>query len=228
MNKVELSKLKTEKFEESMNHIKLLLEEEDKSRDITLTKQRRLIRICSEAIKSVHRQEFKIADEKIKEAKKLFKEMSKRVEGTKSLECWRGLDDAAQELGEAIMINSIIRYDEIPSVEECEISFTSYMLAASDTIGELRRYLLDSLRRRDMENAQRAFNYMDFLFSELITVDYTKMLVGPLRTKLDSARNLVNRTRTDLITAFQAFELNDAMIKLSIKLDEYKKLSKTK
>ncbi|MHA1639016.1 MAG: hypothetical protein ACTSW0_02280, partial [Candidatus Heimdallarchaeota archaeon] len=90
------------------------------------------------------------------------------------------------------------------------------------------RYLLDSLRRRDMENAQRAFNYMDFLFSELITVDYTKMLVGPLRTKLDSARNLVNRTRTDLITAFQAFELNDAMIKLSIKLDEYKKLSKTK
>lgn len=206
-----------------MQKIKVMLEEEDKIRDTVLHQQRRIIRVCSEAIKSVHRKEFDVADEKIAQAKQMLKEVLTKVKGFKSLECWRGLNDAAQELGEAIFISSMIRYDEIPSVEECQISFTSYMLAASDAIGELRRFLMDSLRTNDFENAQRAFDYMNYLYSELMTIDYTKMLVGPLRSKLDSARNLVNRTRSDLINAKQAFELKETMLNLSDKLEKFKK-----
>lgn len=215
--------MKTKKFEQSMQKIKLMLEEEDKIRDSVLQQQRRIIRICSEGIKSVHRKEFDIADEKIALAKKMLKEVLTMVKGSNSLECWRGLNDAAQELGEAIFISSIIRNDEIPSVEDCQISFTSYMLAASDTIGELRRFMMDSLRTNDFENAQRAFEYMNYLYSELMTIDYTKMLVGPLRSKLDAARNLVNRTRSDLINAKQAFELKESMSNLSDKLEKFKK-----
>lgn len=206
-----------------MQKIKLMLEEEDKIRDKVLQQQRRIIRVCSEAIKSVHRKEFDIADEKIALAKKMLKEVLNMVKGLNSLECWRGLSDAAQELGEAIFISSMIRNDEIPSVEECQISFTSYMLAASDAIGELRRFMMDSLRTNDFENAQRAFEYMNYLYSELMTIDYTKMLVGPLRSKLDAARNLVNRTRSDLINAKQAFELKESMLNLSDKLEKFKK-----
>ncbi len=215
--------MKTKKFEQSMQKIKLMLEEEDKIRDSVLQQQRRIIRVCSEAIKSIHRKEFDIADEKIALAKKMLKEVLTMVKGSNSLECWRGLNDAAQELGEAIFISSIIRNDEIPSVEDCQISFTSYMLAASDTIGELRRFMMDSLRTNDFENAQRAFEYMNYLYSELMTIDYTKMLVGPLRSKLDAARNLVNRTRSDLINAKQAFELKESMSNLSDKLEKFKK-----
>ncbi len=215
--------MKTKKFEQSMQKIKLMLEEEDKIRDKVLQQQRRIIRVCSEAIKSVHRKEFDIADEKIALAKKMLKEVLNMVKGLNSLECWRGLSDAAQELGEAIFISSMIRNDEIPSVEECQISFTSYMLAASDAIGELRRFMMDSLRTNDFENAQRAFEYMNYLYSELMTIDYTKMLVGPLRSKLDAARNLVNRTRSDLINAKQAFELKESMLNLSDKLEKFKK-----
>jgi len=206
-----------------MHRIKVMLEEENKIRDSVLQQQRRIIRVCSEAIKSIHRKEFDIADEKIAVAKKMLKEVLTMVKGSNSLECWRGLNDAAQELGEAIFISSMIRNDEIPSVEECQISFTSYMLAASDAIGELRRFMMDSLRTNDFENAQRAFEYMDYLYSELMTIDYTKMLVGPLRSKLDAARNLVNRTRSDLINAKQAFELKESMLNLSDKLEKYKK-----
>jgi translin len=218
--------MKTKKFEESMNQIKLKLEEEDKARDEVIQMQRKAIRICSEAIKSIHRKEFDKADKKIKEVQGMMKIILKKVEGTKTLECWRGLDDIAQELGEAIFISSIVRNDDIPSVEECKINFVSYMLAASDTIGELRRYMLDSLRIQDFDNAQRAFDYMEFLYSELMTVDYTKMLVGPLRSKLDVARNLVNRSRTDLLSALQAHELKESMIDLSEKLDKYKNIKK--
>jgi translin len=215
--------LKTKKFEQSMQKIKVKLEEEDKIRDSVIHQQRRIIRICSEAIKSIHRKEFDVADTKIAEAQKMLKEVLTKVKGLNSLECWRGLDDAAQELGEAIFISSMVRNDEIPSIEDCQITFTSYMLAASDAIGELRRFMMDSLRTNDFDNAQRAFDYMDYLYSELMTVDYTKMLVGPLRSKLDVARNLVNRTRSDLINAKQAYELKEAMQNLSEKLDKAKK-----
>ncbi len=205
-----------------MQKIKVMLEEEDKIRDSVIQKQRKAIRVCSEAIKSIHRKEFEIADKKITEAKKMLKEILAMVKGLNSLECWRGIDDAAQELGEAIFLNSMVRNDEVPSIEDCQISFTSYMLAASDAIGELRRYMMDSLRTNDFNNAQRAFDYMDYLYSELMTVDYTKMLVGPLRTKLDVARNLVNRTRSDLINAKQAIELKESMEDLSKKLEKFK------
>ncbi|MBK5112649.1 MAG: hypothetical protein KGD59_08705 [Candidatus Heimdallarchaeota archaeon] len=215
--------MKTKKFEQSMQKIKVKLEEEDKIRDSVIHQQRRIIRICSEAIKSIHRKEFDVADKKIAEAQEMLKEVLTMVKGLNSLECWRGLDDAAQELGEAIFISSMVRYDEIPSIEDCQITFTSYMLAASDAIGELRRFMMDSLRTNDFDNAQRAFDYMDYLYSELMTVDYTKMLVGPLRSKLDVARNLVNRTRSDLINAKQAFELKESMQNLSDKLDKVKK-----
>jgi translin len=215
--------MKTKKFEDSMDKIKKKLEEEDKVRDELLSIQRKTIRICSEAIKSIHRKEFKTSDKKIEEAAENINHMSRIVKGLASLECWRGLTDASQELGEAIIFGSIVRFDEIPSVDECKITWNSYMLAHCDVIGELRRYLLDSLKNRDFENAQRAFEYMEYLYSELMTVDYTKMLVGPLRSKLDVGRNLVNRSRTDLINAMQAFELKDSMEKLTKKLDNFKK-----
>lgn len=215
--------MNTKKFEVSMQKIKMTLEEENRARDTVIQTQRKTIRICSEAIKSIHRKEFEKADEKIAEARALLNEMLTQVSGIKSLECWRGLTDAAQELGEAMFISSIVRKDVIPSVEECNINFSSYMLAASDTIGELRRYLMDSLRTRDFDNAQRAFDYMDYLYSELMTVDYTKMLVGPLRPKVDTARNLVNRSRNDLINAMQAYELSQSMTKLAEKLTDFKK-----
>ncbi len=215
--------MNTKKFEDSMHKIKMVLEEENRAREAVIQKQRKTIRICSEAIKSIHRKEFEIADEKIAEARTMLNEMLTQVSGIKSLECWRGLTDAKQELGEAIFISSIVRKDVIPSVEECNINFSSYMLAASDTIGELRRYLMDSLRTRDFDNAQRAFEYMDYLYSELMTVDYTKMLVGPLRPKVDTARNLVNRSRNDLINAVQAYELSQSMTKLAEKLTDFKK-----
>jgi len=206
-----------------MDKIKKKLEEEDKVRDELLSTQRRTIRICSEAIKSIHRKEFEESDKKITDAAKNIKHMSLIVKGLASLECWRG--------------------DVLPSVDECQITWKSYMLAHCDVIGELRRYLLDSLKNRDfvnaqrafeyMEylrylldslknrdfvNAQRAFEYMEYLYSELMTVDYTKMLVGSLRS-----RNLVNRSRTDLINAMQAFELKESMETLTEKLDNFKK-----
>lgn len=215
--------MKTEKFDDSMSRIKKLLEEEDRARDEILQMQRVAIRICSEAIKSLHRREYDETDKKIKEAKDIINDMFIKASGIKSLECWKGLIDAAQELGEAIIISTIVRKDEIPSMEECGITLNSYMLACSDAIGELRRYLMDSLRIRDFENAQRAFDYMDYIYSELMTVDYTKMLVGPLRPKVDTARNLVNKSRTDLINALQSFELSKSMTELSLKLDDLKK-----
>ena len=63
-----------------MRKIKVMLEEEDKVRDSVIQQQRKIIRICSEAIKSVHRKEFDIADNKIAEARKMLKEIFKRTE----------------------------------------------------------------------------------------------------------------------------------------------------
>jgi translin len=214
--------MNTEKFEKSMVAIRERLEKEDQVRDQVLRENRQIIRKCSEAIKAIHRQEYDKADEKIKNASSMLNEMKEMVKDIPSLECWGGILSAAQELGEAIVISTIIRDDVIPSPEECGINSTTYMLSLCDVIGELRRYLMNSLRNRDLENAQRAFDYMEAIYTELMTIDYTKMLVGPLRSKVDNGRRLVNRSRDDLVNSLQAKELEEAMSNLSKQLDELK------
>lgn len=212
--------MNTDKLINSINKIKDTLEEEDEQREKVIKLQRNCIRTCGEAIKSVHREEFDVADEKIKEAKRLKTEMVKKVKGQEGLECWGGLLSAYQELAEAIITNAIIRDDEIPGVEECDVPNASYLLGLGDAIGELRRYLMNSLKERDFDNARRAFEYMEFIYSELMSIDYPKMLVGPLRSKVDYARSMVNKTRSDLINAIQANELEKSMKSLSQKLDD--------
>jgi translin len=211
--------MNTERFVQSLEEIKDALEEEDKARDEVLKTQRNVIRRSSEAIKSIHREDFSQADDKIVEAQKLCKKMHDLVKGHPNLENWNGLRDAEQELGEALIVRSIITEDKILGKETVGISNSSYMLALCDVIGEMRRYLMDSVRKRDFDNAQRAFDYMDFIYSELSTVDYTRMLVGPLRSKVDTGRHLVQKSRTDLINAQQAYDLKQSMSALSKELD---------
>ncbi|MEA2071019.1 MAG: hypothetical protein U9O98_06985 [Asgard group archaeon] len=215
--------MKTKKFQKSLESIRDKLDIEDEKRDELLRIQRQTIRTSSEAIKSVHRQEFSEADEKIKNAKKKLEIMRKLVKNTLSLKCWRGVDDAAQEVGEAIITSSIIRDDEIPSIDECELPDISYLLALCDVIGEMRRYMLDCFRKDNFTNAQRAFDYMEYIYSELMTFDYTKMLVGSLRHKIDVCRRLVQSSRSELINAIQSHELKKAMKNLEEKLPERNK-----
>ena len=74
----------------------------------------------------------------------------------------------------------------------------SYLNGLGETVGELRRHLLDRLRAGDVDHCERILIAMDDIYSVLVTVDYPDAVTGGLRRTTDAVRGILERTRGDL------------------------------
>ena len=68
-------------------------------------------------------------------------------------------------------------------------------------MGELRRYLLDSLRAGDIGRCESILAAMDDIYAVLVTMDYPEAITGGLRHTTDAVRGTLERTRGDLTIA---------------------------
>ena len=69
-----------------------------------------------------------------------------------------------------------------------------------EAVGEVRRHLLDLMRRGELERSERLMDAMDEIYYLLITIDYPDAMTGGLRRTTDVARSIIERTRGDLST----------------------------
>jgi translin len=80
-----------------------------------------------------------------------------------------------------------------------------------EAIGELRRHILDLLRRGDLERSEGLMAAMDEIYYLLITMDYPDAMTGGLRRTTDVARSIIERTRGDLSTTIIQQGLKNAL-----------------
>ncbi|GIV98352.1 MAG: hypothetical protein KatS3mg057_3009 [Herpetosiphonaceae bacterium] len=73
----------------------------------------------------------------------------------------------------------------------------------AEAASELRRYILDRLRRGLTDRCEELLAIMDEVYSLLITVDYPEAVTGGLRRTTDALRAVLERTRGDLTTAIR-------------------------
>ncbi|MHA2152860.1 MAG: translin family protein [Candidatus Thorarchaeota archaeon] len=189
------------KLSEILRPLREEIDDDDAVREKTLPLARRAVRMCSEAIKLVHRKQFD-------EAKSLIHEASKTVEQTRSemsksgyVAKSRNLDVAYQELAEASNLLSLLEKGEFTPPEVHSVPIRSYLTGLADTVGELRRASLDLLRNDGLEQAEKLLTFMEEILEELQTFDYPNALVPDLRRKCDVARGIIERTRGDLTRA---------------------------
>ena len=86
-----------------------------------------------------------------------------------------------------------------PSASEA----SPYLHGLAETIGELRRHLLDTLRHGEVERCETLLGQMDDIYSLLVTVDYPDAMTANLRRATDVARGILERTRGDLTISAQ-------------------------
>ena len=77
-----------------------------------------------------------------------------------------------------------------------------YLHGLGEVVGELRRRLLDHLRREDFSEAERLLEIMDEVVDLLAALDYPDGMTAGLRRKTDVARSIAERSRSDLTSAF--------------------------
>ncbi len=179
------------------------LDRKNAAREQALRWSRELVRTCANSIRAVHRHEFDSAEALLSDAHALNEQICKAV-GDQGDLYWAGyVQDAQKELVEACCTFALVKRDPLPDPTTLGVAPAPFLNGLAEAVGEVRRYLLDLLRRGDMDDCERLLETMDDIYSLLVTLDYPDALTGGLRRSTDSARGILEKTRGDLTLALR-------------------------
>ena len=183
----------------------------DAAREKALPCCREVIRNCSQAIRAVHRQEFEQAVGLLKTARSLLNEAEQTVADYDELNYTGFFRDAQKEYAEGSVLLSVVNGKQVPSPEELGINDAAYLNGLGEAVGELRRYLLDSMRQGDVSRGEELLRVMDDVYSVLVTIDFPDALTGGLRRTTDMVRSVLERTRSDLTILVRQKDLENRL-----------------
>jgi translin len=178
-----------------------ILEIKNQARETTLLAARRAIRSCGTAIRAIHRHEFREARELIAVAAAYLAEADAALDGHPDVRSGGFIHDAKKEFAEANLTSAFVADNAIPSAAELGVEVQAYLNGMAEAASELRRQVLDRLRRDENDEAERLLGVMDSVYGMLITIDYPDALTGGLRRSTDALRAVLERTRGDVTTA---------------------------
>jgi len=174
---------------------------------------------CSTSIRATHRGEYDGAKNLADSARDLLTELGQAISEHDYLRYTGFVNDAQKEYTEATAIFALVRGETIPDPDELGVSYSPYLNGLGEAAGELRRYLLDTIRRGETERGEEILEMMDDIYSLLVTMDFPDALTGGLRRTTDMVRGVLERSRGDLTIAFRQKELEAKLNAFAKNLD---------
>jgi translin len=191
------------------------------ARDTAIARSRELIRACSEAIRAVHRREWDNADSKLALVRTAADDLRGVVGNYPDLVRGGYTQDALKEVVEAFTTYALIRDQALPTPDSLNVEGDTYLNGLAEAATELRRFILDILRREDstleseapaaLREAERLLDWMDAIYDQLVTFDFPDAITGDLRRRTDAVRGVLERTRGDVTTTVQQYRLQAAL-----------------
>ena len=188
-------------LEEILTSIRKEIENDDEAREKILPLARESVRKFSQSIKATHRGSFDDAGKLLDEGRDLVKAATQEMKQSEFMEHSRTLNVAYQEMAEAANLLSLLNEGLFTPPDKYQIPSRAYLTGLADTVGELRRAVLDSLREEKIQRAEQLLEFMEEILEDLQTFDFPNALIPDLRRKCDVARSLIERTRGDLTAA---------------------------
>jgi translin len=197
-------------LEKIAEDIRLDMDARDKAREIVLPLCREAIRFCSQSIRAIHRRQMESAEELLDKARGLIQRATETVVSYPDIGSGM-LRDAQKEFAEGNITYAIVSGRELPEPSELSVGGTAYLNGLGEAVGEIRRYLLDSMRRGDLSRGEELLGVMDDIYSVLVTIDYPDAITGGLRRTTDMVRGILERTRSDLTLSIQQKSLENRL-----------------
>ncbi|GIW09635.1 MAG: haloacid dehalogenase [Dehalococcoidia bacterium] len=198
-------------LEEIVEAARATLETKHRLREAALQVQREVIRASATAIRATHRGEFAAAQALLDQAGAALARMSTEMADHPDLRYGGVLQDAEKEFAEASLTLAILAEQPLPSPEALGITVAAYLNGLGEAVGELRRAVLDILRRGGLGRSEALLEMMDAIYTVLVTVDYPDGLTGGLRRTTDGVRAILERTRGDLTVAIRQQRLEETL-----------------
>ncbi len=180
-------------------------------RDRTLKRSRELIRYCANSIRATHRDDDEEATTLLKSAQSIAAEMVAEARQMPDIYYAGYTQDALKEYSEAHLTRALILGKALPTPQDLDVEDAAYINGLAETVGELRRYALDALRRGEVATSEKMLDMMDEIYTGLLTVDFPSAITRGLRRNTDIARSILERTRGDVTTAVRQEEMKQAL-----------------
>jgi len=181
-----------------------LVKEFDKLNDIreqSLKLSREIIKSCSKSIRNVHRNNLDEAKQHLDRANNNYKKLQTLLKDIPELRFTGYVNDSERELIEAFLVYEFEKNNVLLEFSKMNVSASNYIQGLGDAVGEWRRKVLDKLRKLEIEEGEKYLDLMESSMEILNELDYPDALTGGLRRYADTARAIIERTRSDLTNA---------------------------
>ncbi|MEM7129872.1 MAG: haloacid dehalogenase [Chloroflexota bacterium] len=194
-----------------VEEIRESLDEINSVRDQTLQRSRQLIRTCAHTIRAIHRHEWTDAEALLTQASTAAKEMVTALADFPTVYHTGYTQDALKELVEANLVYAVSQKKMPPSPSDIGVVGSTYLKGMSEAATEMRRFILDLMRRGEVTEAESYLEFMDEVYSLLVTVDFPDAVTNGLRRQTDVLRTVLERTRGDLTMGIRQEEMKAAL-----------------
>jgi translin len=181
------------------------------ARERGLAASRSTIRSCGNAIRAMHRNEMDAASELLEEAQRHVDEARDALREHPAILHAGFVHDAEKELAEARITFALVTDAPFPTPEAVGVPSTAFLKGLAESIGELRRHILDLMRRGDLKRCERLLDAMDDMYYLLVSLDYPDGITMGLRRLTDVARSIIERTRGDFTMSVIQSSLRSAL-----------------
>lgn len=178
--------------------VRPLLDDRFKARELGITESRTVIRSSANAIRALHRGEWKVAARLVDDAASTLAAVMEALAPHPDILHAGFVADAAKEYAEAAICTALFQGEILPTPAALGLDAVPYLHGLGEAVGELRRRLLDRLRDGDLPAAEVCLIEMDDIVDLLAQLDYPDGMTNGLRRTTDVARALVERSRSDL------------------------------
>lgn len=190
------------------------------AREQAITTSRALVRQCANTIRATHRGQFAEAAQMLAEAGAIAAQLRSVVADWPELLAAGYTQDALKEYVEAALVYAFLTGSEPPTARMLHVGPAAFLNGLAEAASELRRAILDGLRRGEVERGEALLAIIDDVYSLLITVDFPDAVTGGLRRATDALRGVLERTRGDLTTALRQERLTMALAAFEARLDQ--------
>lgn len=201
----------TDNLESIAGDIRKDFEAKDAAREKVLPLYREAIRHCANSIRALHRQELKKAGKLLNSARDLLNEAEKGANDYGELGYAGFARDARKEFAEGSITFALVTGNRLPTPDELGVDGAAYLNGMGEAVGELRRYILDSMRRGDLSQGEDLLSAMDDIYSVLVSIDFPDAITSGLRRTTDMVRGVLEKTRSDLTLAMGQKSLSDKL-----------------
>jgi len=182
----------------------------DAAREKVLRLCREATRYSADAIRAVHRSEFDQTRSSLDTAYHLLQEAETLVQQSELLHTGF-VHDAQKEYAEARLTFALMRGEPLPDPESLQVEYAAYLNGLGEAVGEMRRHVLDLIRRDRLERGEEILGAMEEIYGVLAGVDFPDAITGGLRRRTDMVRGVLERTRGDMTLAMRQRRLEGAL-----------------